>query len=185
MQAKRAKDNLNQDALVQGLVRQYPGALSELCDRYCAALFGIVLPIVQSQELAEQFIQDIFMKVWKRCNDYDAGKGRLFTWLLIIARNTAIDATRTAYFQHYKKTDSPCLLVYMPGSDLSNTDHIGLRDIVTGLDGKYRDLIDLVYFKGYTQEEAAEELGVPLGTVKTRLRHAIGALRQVFGANHT
>ncbi|MBK8556784.1 MAG: hypothetical protein IPL65_13880 [Lewinellaceae bacterium] len=77
------KDNINQEALVQRLIRQDPQALSELYDHYSSALFGIVLRIVQSEALAEQVLQDAFMKVWKRIGDYDAGKGRLFTWLQV------------------------------------------------------------------------------------------------------
>lgn len=172
-----------QDQLIHRLKQQDRTAIGELYDAYSGALFGVVLRIVQSRELAEQVLQDTFLKAWRNAASYDASKGRLFTWLLNIARNTAIDATRTAHFQHSRKTDSLDQLVYQPGGNSLNPDHLGVKDVVNRLDEKYRSLIDLVYFKGYTQEEVAEETGIPLGTVKTRIRFAISELRKLFGEN--
>ncbi|HRI59406.1 MAG TPA: RNA polymerase sigma factor [Saprospiraceae bacterium] len=173
-----------QDQLINRLKQQDREAIGELYDAYGGALFGVVLRIVQSRELAEQVLQDTFVKAWRNGASYDASKGRLFTWLLNIARNTAIDATRTAYFQNYRKTDSLDNLVHKPSGESINPDHLGVREVVGRLDEKYKSLIDLVYFKGYTQEEIADETGIPLGTVKTRLRYAIGELRKFFGENY-
>lgn len=170
-----------QDQLIARLQKQDRAAIGELYDAYGASLFGVVIRIVQSRELAEQVLQDTFLKAWRNGASYDVSKGRLFTWLLNIARNTAIDATRTSYFQNYRKTESLENLVHKPGGDLTNPDHLGVREVVARLDDKYKSLIDLVYFKGYTQEEAAQETGIPLGTIKTRLRFAIGELRKMFG----
>lgn len=156
-------------------------ALGELYDAYGGALYGVIFRIVHSRELAEQALQDTFVKVWRNATSYDAGKGRLFTWLLNIARNTAIDITRTAQFQKQQKTESLDQVVHKPGGESINPDHVGLREIVDRLDEKYRLLITLVYFKGYTQEEAAEETGIPLGTIKTRLRYALSELRTLLG----
>lgn len=170
-----------QDQLIQKLRQNDRAVVGELYDAYGGALFGVVLRIVQSRELAEQVLQDTFVKVWRNSASYDASKGRLFTWLVNIARNTAIDATRTAHFQHYRKTESLENLVHRPSADTLNPEHIGVREVVGRLDEKYRLLIELIYFQGYTQEEAAEATGIPLGTIKTRLRYAIGELRKLFG----
>ena len=167
--------------LILRLQQQDRTALSQLYDLYSSALYGVVLRIVQSPELAQQVIQDTFLKVWKNSGSYDSAKGRVFTWLLNIARNTAIDATRTAHFRYKQKTESTDTLVSRPGNDTLNPDHLGVREAVGTLDDKYKSLIDLIYFKGYTQEEVAEETGIPIGTVKTRLRYAINELRKVFG----
>lgn len=156
-------------------------ALGELYDAYGGALYGVIIRIVRSRELAEQALQDTFVKVWRNAVSYDPGKGRLFTWLLNIARNTAIDITRTTGFQQQQKTESLDHLVHQAGGDSINPDHLGLRETVHRLDEKYRSLINLVYFKGYTQEEVAEETGIPLGTVKTRLRYAMSELRTLLG----
>jgi RNA polymerase sigma-70 factor, ECF subfamily len=172
---------MENNQLITRLQQQDRAAVGELYDAYGGALFGVVLRIVHSRELAEQVLQDTFVKVWRNCSNYDASKGRLFTWLLNIARNTAIDVTRSAHFQQSWKTDSLDNLVHKPGGDSINPDHLGLKEVVNTLDEKYRSLIELVYFKGYTQEEVAEETGIPLGTIKTRLRYAISELRTLFG----
>ena len=169
-----------QEQYISRLQQQDPSVIGELYDAYSGALYGIALRIVQTPELAQQVIQDTFVKVWRKSTSYDSTKGRLFTWLANIARNTAIDATRTAHFQQRRKTDSIDTLVHSPGGPSINPDLIGVREAVNRLDEKYRILIDLMYFQGYTQEEAAEETGIPLGTVKTRMRYAINDLRRLF-----
>lgn len=171
-----------QDHLIIRLKQQDRTAIGDLYDAYNGALYGVVLRIVQSPELAQQVMQDTFVKAWRNGASYDASKGRLFTWLLNIARNTAIDATRTAHFRHSRQTDGLDNLIQQPGGSTLNPDTLGLREVVSTLDEKYKSLIDLVYFQGFTQEEAAEETGIPLGTIKTRLRYAIAELRKVFVA---
>ena len=170
-----------QEQFISKLQQQDPAVIGELYDAYGGALYGIALRIVQTPELAQQVLQDTFLKVWRHATAYDTSKGRLFTWLANIARNTAIDLTRSAHFQQRKKTDPVDALVYQPGGASINPDHVGVRELVGRLDEKYRLLIDLLYFQGYTQEVAAEATGIPLGTIKTRMRAAIGELRQLFG----
>ncbi len=169
-----------EEQLIIRLKQQDQRVIGDLYTMYGAALHGIVLRIVHQPDLAKQVLQDTFLKVWRNGANYDANKGRLFTWLLNIARNTAIDATRTAHFQYSQKTENLDQLVCQPGGHTTNPEHIGLKEVVGELDEKYRALINLIYFQGYTQEEAAEETGIPLGTIKTRLRYAIGELRTVF-----
>ena len=172
-----------QDPIIFQLQQQDQRAIAALYDQYGAALYGVVLRIVQSRELAEQVLQDTFVKAWHNGASYNPEKGRLFTWLLNIARNTAIDATRSAQFNQSRKTDSLDSLVHTSGGAELNPELIGLKELVSRLDEKYARLIDLVYFQGYTQEEVAEATGIPLGTVKTRLRYAIIELRAVFKDN--
>ncbi len=155
-------------------------AISLLYDNYSAALYGVVLRIVRSPDIAQDVMQDSFVKAWKYGPSYDAAKGRLFTWLLNIARNTAIDVTRSAGWKMSEKTTDLNSLVGFGGAT-TDPDHIGLRKLVDNLDPKYRTLIELIYFQGYTQQEVEKELNIPIGTIKTRLRAAIGELRKVFG----
>lgn len=169
-----------QNELIDRLKQRDQAAIGILYDAYGGALYGAVLRIVRSPELAEQVLQDTFLKVWRNAAQYDASKGRLFTWLLQIARNTAIDATRTAHFQKSHRTESVESLVNNPTADVVNPDLIGVREKVDGLDEKHKILIDLIYFQGFTQEEAAKQTGIPVGTIKTRLRQAIGTLRKIF-----
>ncbi len=135
---------------------------------------------MRSHELAEQVLQDTFVKVWKNSSGYDRSKGKLFTWLINIARNTAIDATRTSHYKHFSKTEDIDTLITVQSDNEIQPDHLGLRQIVESLDDKYRILIEKIYFEGYTQKEIEEELGIPLGTVKTRLRYAMNELRSKF-----
>jgi RNA polymerase sigma factor (sigma-70 family) len=162
------------------LQQQDRTVISDLYDAYGPALYGVALRVVQIPELAEQVVQDAFVKIWRNGASYDATKGRLFTWMLNIVRNTAIDATRSAQFKQRQTTDAIDVLTQKPSQQVANTDTIGLRDLVNNLEEKYRLLVDLIYFQGYTQEEAAEATDIPLGTIKTRLRFAIGELRKAF-----
>lgn len=158
-------------------------AIELLYEHYSAALYGIILRIVPSEVLAQEVLQDVFMKVWNNAEKYDADKGRLFTWLAQIARNAAKDALRSRRHKQDNKTDS---LADNVGNDssLSHNPRIadsGLRTVIDGLDKKYREIIDLLYFQGYSHSEAAKELDIPIGTLKSRTRKAILELRKLLG----
>ena len=168
------------DRIIEQLKIQDPSAIAHLYDTHGRAVYGIVLRIVSSKELAEQVMQDTFLKVWRYGANYDETKGQVFTWLLNIARNTAIDATRTPHFQHSRKTENLDVLAYSTGGDSIHTDSLGLHEVVEKMDEKFKVLIDLIYLKGYTHKEASEKTGMPLGTVKTRVRSAILELRKTF-----
>lgn len=154
-----------------------------LYDNYASALYGVINRIVQRDEISEDVLQETFLKIWNNFSQYDPSKGRLFTWMINIARNLAIDKVRSKEFSQNQKNH--------PLSDsVSNTDFqkqpafnpetIGLKEMVNKLESEYRQIIDLLFFGGYTQNEAAEKLNIPLGTVKTRSRAAIMKLRQQF-----
>ena len=157
-------------------------AIAILYDEYAPALFGVVLRIVQSREIAEDVMQDAFIKIWKNGGNFDSEKGRLFTWLLNVARNTAIDATRSVHYKNRSNmTDLANIRDLRPKRCFeSKTNHIGLRRLVNGLEYKYKEVVDLIYFNGYTQHEVAETLQIPLGTVKTRIKIALRELRKIF-----
>ena len=157
-----------------------PKAISDLYEAYGPALYSIALRIVGSQQLAEQVLQDTFVKVWRSSGSYDTSKGRLFTWLLNIARNTAIDATRTAHYRQYTSLEDISAVTYNLYAEPLHIDSLDIHQVAARLDDKYHRLIDLVYFQGYGQQEAADLVGIPLGTLKTRLRHAISLLRRTF-----
>lgn len=170
----------NQTQIAELLKQQDTSAIAYLYDAYGAALYGVVLRIVRSKEIAEQVIQDTFLKVWHKGGSFDASKGRLYTWLLNIARNTAIDATRNSHFYTRKNIEHIDKLNDIIDAECLNPDTVGLREIVKKMDEKYTVLIDLIYFNQYTHLEAAEAMGLPLGTVKTRVRHALLQLRKAF-----
>lgn len=174
----------NEQHIIQLLQCQDKQAISILYDRYAAALYGVAYKIVQSEQVAEDILQDVFIKVWQKGSHYDSTKGSLFTWLLNITRNRAIDITRSPRFKKQAKVLE--LSTYMNGSngeahsEEMNVNQIGLRWMVNQLDMKYQKVIDLVYFQGFTQKEVKEHLGIPLGTVKTRLRLGLREMRKFF-----
>lgn len=155
-------------------------AIELLYDQYSNTLYGVVLKIVRSEELAKDTLQEAFVKIWRNGPKYNAAKGTLFTWMLNIARNTAIDKTRSANYRHKGKIQSLDANVYKIGESRINPDHIGVKNMINQLEPKYKEVIDLVYFQAYTHKEVMEELDIPLGTVKSRLRIGLRELRRVF-----
>ena len=171
------------DTNIVALLRQDDkAAVSLLYDNYSDALFGVILRIVNQEALAEEILQDTFLKIWKYRESYDESKGRFFTWMLNIARNTAIDQTRLKSFsQKNQDLDNVVSIIDSREQENFNVDAIGIRELIEKLPEEHRSIIDLVYFKGFTHIEASEALSIPLGTLKTRLRLAIIQLRKTFG----
>lgn len=158
-------------------------AFEYLYDHYSGALLGVILRIIKKEELAEEILQDVFLKIWDRIGSYDSSKGKLFTWMLNIARNQAIDKTRSKEFSKGKKTDDIEKLVSKVDKNEFTESHvegIGLQDVLKRLPEDQRFVIDQHYLKGYTQAEMAEEFNLPLGTVKTRMRLAMKGLRNLL-----
>lgn len=173
----------SENDLVNALKRKEKTALEYLYKNYSKAVFGIIFKILNSKELSEEILQDVFLKVWNNISTYDSSKGRLYTWLVRIAQNLSIDTLRTKDF----KKNNPKNLDFIndvsynePSSDEVNPVELeGLSNYINKLDEKQRILIDLAYFKGFSQKEISDDLEIPIGTVKTRLRNAILTLRKL------
>jgi RNA polymerase sigma factor (sigma-70 family) len=165
--------------LVMLLRQRQRDAFNYLYDSYSGALFSIILDILTDRELAGDVLQEVFLKIWRQVDSYDETKGRLFTWMLNIARNASIDTLRSKGFKQSQQNRELTESVYGAGGSTElNTDHIGLRKMVRELKEEYKVLVELSYFEGYTQHEISKMLNIPLGTVKTRLRTALTQLRQ-------
>ena len=149
---------------------------------YSGALMTIIAPIIPQKEIAEEVLHDVLIKVWTNVDSYDTGKSRFFTWMARIARNAAIDKTRSKNFRKAGKTDEIDDVVSRRKelSQTTSVDHIGITAILDKLDASHRAVIELLYLQDYTQSEAAKELDLPLGTVKTRSRRAIMQLRELL-----
>ncbi len=155
--------------------------VSLMYDKYASALLGVVLRVVQSKEIAEEVLQDVFSKSWRNFESFDTSKGKLFTWLINIARNAAIDATRSKGFNRKNQSiENVVNSIDEQYQTITNPDTMDVRFLAQKLSSDQYALIDLIYFKGFTQAEASEELNIPLGTVKTRVRTAINVLRTLF-----
>jgi RNA polymerase sigma factor (sigma-70 family) len=147
-------------------------------------LFGAIIRIVKKEEVAEEVLQDVFLKIWDRFANYDPAKGKLFTWMVNVARNQAIDKTRSKEIAKEQKTRGIENVVgRIEKSEYieQHIDGIGVADILKNLSQEQRFVVEHLYFKGYSQSELAEEFGIPLGTVKTRLRLAMQQLRMSLG----
>jgi len=158
-------------------------AIEALYDMYSSSLFGVIVRIVNDTALAEDILQDTFVKIWNSFSSYSTEKGRLFTWMVNIARNLAIDKIRSKDFKNQGKNqdiENNVAFIDEQRNAVYKPELLGIKELVEGLKPEQKSILDLVYFKGYTHVEAADELGVPLGTVKTRLRMAIIQLRKYF-----
>lgn len=150
---------------------------------YSSSLYGVISRIITDTATAEDLLQETFLKIWNSFSGYDAGKGRLFTWMVNIARNLAIDKIRSKDFKNQNKNqdlENNVTFIDERKNTVYNPELLGVKELVETLKPEQKAIIELVYFKGYTHVEAADELGVPLGTIKTRLRMAIMLLRRHF-----
>lgn len=166
--------------LVEMLRHQDRKAFNYLYDNYSDALYGVVLKLVRTEETAQDLLQEIFVKIWKNIAQYDVGKGRLFTWMLNIARNTSIDYLRVNR-PEIQDIESAVYWVEEHQEIHNDLDAKELREVVSQLKPEQQTLIEMVYWGGYTHEETAQRLDMPLGTVKTRVRSALRDLRKYFG----
>ncbi|OAB78877.1 RNA polymerase sigma factor [Cochleicola gelatinilyticus] len=157
-------------------------AFSTLYTMYSEALYGIIYSIVLDNNVAEEVLQDVFIKIWDNSKSYDINKGRFFTWILNIARNTSIDETRSKAYKNSKKNLSTTNFVdIIKSTDSLNkkTNAIGIQKFIDALKPACIKIIDLLYFKGFTQVDAAKDLDIPLGTLKTRNRTCLRDLRTI------
>ena len=177
----RKKLPLDQDIL-QLLQERDQRAITLLYEYYSPALYNIILQLVRVETVAEEVLQDAFLKIWEKAEQYDPQKGRLFTWMARICRNLAIDTLRSGQFKRGNKTDTLPDSVYHDENLTQQPEETdpGLRRIVSKMDEQSRKVIDLLFVQDYTQSEASEHLGIPLGTVKSRSRKAIQDLRAIL-----
>ncbi|HTF81591.1 MAG TPA: RNA polymerase sigma factor [Cytophagales bacterium] len=157
-------------------------AFEELYDKYSTILLGIAFKITKNQQLAEDVIQESFIKIWKNISSFDSQKSTLFTWMLNITRNTAIDIIRKKSYSHSIQLDAQTLgMLDLQSNNNMNVNIIGVKELINVLKPELREVIDVVYFGGLTHEEASEQLDLPLGTIKTRVRNALKVLKNMYG----
>jgi RNA polymerase sigma factor (sigma-70 family) len=181
--SRKRKISLSEEELVLALRNREKIAIEALYDMYSSSLYGVISRIITDTATAEDLLQETFVKIWHSFSAYSAEKGRLFTWMVNIARNLAIDKIRSKDFKNQNKNqelENNVTFIDERRNTVYNPELLGIKDLVGTLKPDQRSIIELVYFKGYTHVEAADELGVPLGTIKTRLRMAIMLLRKHF-----
>lgn len=170
----------NETELVARLKEKSRDGFDYLYKQYSAALYGVVRKVIADEQTAQDVLQDVFVKIWKNIDKFDPSKGRLYTWMLNLARNTAIDKLRSKGEIMKGKIQNSEDSVYNSENDNKTeqqTDTIGLRNVVGSLKPEYQSIVELAYFKGFTLDEISKTIDVPLGTVKTRMRKAMSLLR--------
>jgi RNA polymerase sigma-70 factor (ECF subfamily) len=183
---KFVNPNNDIDSLIKLVQSKSERGFHTLYDKYCGALYGIIIKLVKRTDVADDLLQDTFVKIWKHIDTFDSSKGTLYTWMLNIARNQALDYLRSS--AHKKQ------LLQVEIDLFSHcTDNIGnitinacpveftdFKNKALQLDPKYTEVIDLIYFYGWTQEQTAEILKLPLGTIKTRARKGLSLLKMLY-----
>jgi len=155
-------------------------AMSLLYNNYADSLYGVILKIITDEDLAQDVLQETFIKVWKKAKTYDSNKARLFTWLYRIAYNTAIDKVRSKTKKDKKEVQIENSNVYKLTSKGLNQDVLDIKTHLKTIDEKYQTVINALFFEGMTQQEASEELNIPLGTIKSRLKIGLRELKKIY-----
>lgn len=172
----------SEEDLVDALKRNQRAAFEYLYDNYSSALFGAISRIIRDEEKAADMLQEVFLKIWKNIGKYDKSKGRLFTWMMNISRNTCIDLVRKEKGKYHVDIQDNINQVDDKTHHQPDVSVIDLRSIIEKLRPERKVLLDLVYLQGFTQEEAAKQLAIPLGTAKSRIRVALQELKTYFEA---
>jgi len=176
-----SKIKYSEDELVSALKRNERTAFDFLYDHYSGALFNIITKTLRDEERAADVLQESFLKIWKNIASYNPEKGRLFTWILNIARNGAIDAVRMEGRKPaMDDIDDRAVQNEPDAAQESMVSSSEMKAIINMLRPERKILIDMAYFQGYTHEEISEELSIPLGTVKSRIRTALQELKNYF-----
>jgi len=172
------------DELLHAVARGDEAALAATYDRYRLILFGLILRILSDRQEAEDCLQEVFLQVWRRAPDFDASRGRAFTWLVTIARSRALDRLRAAGSRLRLATEA----AQEPGDQVGDAAKEAIkseegaivRAALAELPEEQRRALLLAYFEGLTQAEIAVRLGDPLGTVKTRMRAGMIKMRELL-----
>ncbi|WP_452222932.1 RNA polymerase sigma factor [Lacinutrix chionoecetis] len=155
-------------------------AIALLYEYYSGALLSVIKKVISDDDVAQDVLQEGFVKVWKKGKTYDASKAKLFTWLYRIFYNTAIDKVRSLNNKINKEVQIEESNVYKLTTSSLNQDTLDIQKHLSSLDLKYQVVLNALFFEGMTQQEASEELNIPLGTIKSRLKIGLRELKKIY-----
>lgn len=155
-------------------------AITLLYQNYADALFGVIKKVITDDDTAQDVLQETFVKIWRYSKKYDSGKAKLFTWLYRIAYNTAIDKIRSLKNKTEKEVQMETSSVYKVSFGELNQDVLDIKKHLNSIEEKYQIVINALFFEGMTQQEASDELDIPLGTIKSRLKIGLRELRKIY-----
>ncbi|MFX0557326.1 RNA polymerase sigma factor [Maribacter sp. CXY002] len=167
--------------IIELLQERNDKAISLLYDNYADTLLGVANKVLRNEELAQDVLQESFVKIWKKADSYDPSKAKLFTWLFRITRNTAIDKLRSINTKSGKEIQMDVSDVYNLGVESIRPEFLDVQEHLGKIEDKYQIVLDALFFQGMTQQEASEELNIPLGTIKSRLKIGLRELRKIYG----
>jgi RNA polymerase sigma-70 factor (ECF subfamily) len=173
--------------LAERLKSRDPQAMADLYDRYGRTTYSLIFRIVRDTAVAEDLVQETFLRIWNRVRAFDASRGALGPWMLTVARNRALDYVRSVDGRmaqnaaQLEEMESPAAFAGIE-QDILNIDRVRLlKDAFTKLNPKQREVIELAYYEGLSQSEMATRMQQPLGTVKAWARSALKILREQLG----
>ncbi|WP_194765798.1 RNA polymerase sigma factor [Tamlana sp. I1] len=166
--------------IVTLLKKEDKRAISLLYENYADALYGVIRKVIIDEDIAQDVLQETFVKIWRYAKKYDSSKAKLFTWLYRIAYNTAIDKVRSLKNKNTNEVQIETSTVYKVTSNELNQDVLDIKKHLSSLDEKYQIVINALFFEGMTQQEASEELDIPLGTIKSRLKIGLRELKKIY-----
>jgi RNA polymerase sigma-70 factor, ECF subfamily len=172
--------NMTQEEILPLVLKKDDKAFTTLYEMYSKNVFGVIYNLMKDKEEAEDVLQEVFVKIWKNIDTYNESKGRLYTWIVNIARNATIDKLRSKGYNNSQKNATMDNFVNVLDDNsrfINKIDTIGISNFISKLKPKCIQIIELLFYKGYTQQEASDELEIPLGTIKTQNRNCINDLR--------
>lgn len=174
---------MTQEELLPLIYKKDDKAFTILYDMYAKSLLGVISTLIKNQEDAEDVLEEVFVIIWESSATFDETKGRLFSWMVAIARGCAIDKLRSkGYTTNFKNLTTDNFVHLLDNSSGINNkiDAVGIQEFVKKLKPKSIKIIDLLFFKGFTKKEVSEELDIPLETVKTQNKNCIQELRTLL-----
>lgn len=175
--------------IIEQLRRRDPDGLAAAYDRYGRTAYGLFVRITRDKTVAEDLVQELFLRLWNRSREFDSTRGALGIWILSIARNMAIDYVRSAQtrfstrLRSMEHAEALCFSPHPSGGESRIHDVRTVQEAFAALSADEKRVMELAYFEGFSQSEIAENLREPLGTVKSRMRSALGRLRVALGGS--
>lgn len=174
------------DQLISALRKGEEWAMSALYDRYARLVFSLALRILNDRSAAEEAVQEVFVKVWRRCKEYDAKRGKFSSWLSGIAHNHAIDELRRRRVRPSASEDEDAMAEVIADGPapldlaLQSLERRRIVEALQAIPAEQRKPIEMAYFEGFTQQEISDRLHEPLGTIKTRMRLGMQKLKSLL-----
>lgn len=165
-------------------------ALAELYDLYNRLLFGMIISVVKKREEAEDVLQEVFVKIWEKAHSFNEDRGNVYSWIVTLTRNKAIDRIRSKGYKTQQKAsqdvDAPEFTLegdkYDPLETTIFSDRAELvRKALGEIPESQSEVLEIAYYRGMTQSEISDHLEIPLGTVKTRMRQGMIKLKDILG----